>query len=744
MILKLYNKHAPDAVKDPYAPTHWKEKVLYTFVFISVPAGLALMVLGMPGNIRNEYWIVSAAAVICYLGCFFVFFLPRIRFEFRAITACVLIYLLGISLILDANPFLASREYLFSFSIIASILLGWSGAIVSIAINLITWIVVGWLIQVGFWQELSNLKAPLLSWHLVAMDLVFINISTTILITLFFIRIEQSEKSAKNYSQLMIKEGEKLAETNRKLASEIEDRKAMAVALQESEERYRTILESIKDAYFEVDMDGNLTFFNQALCTFLGYSQEELIGSNYKSFVPQEYSDQIFRHFAQVYRGAEADHTFDLDLFTKDNQVITLSLLVSLLMNGSGSPVGFRGIGRDITQHRVMENQLRHAQKMEAVGTLAGGVAHDLNNILSGIVSYPELLLMEMAKSNPMHKALTTIKSSGEKAVAIVQDLLTLARRGVAVKEVVNLNLIIREYLGSTEFLRLKSFSPDVTVETDLAHDIPNITGSPVHLSKTVMNLVSNAAEAITGAGSVFITTRSQHLKATVGKYGILDEGDYVVMTILDTGEGIASEDIDKIFEPFFTKKVMGRSGTGLGMAVVWGTVKDHGGQIEVKSKAGEGTTFTVYFPATAKVEAVKMDRPPIERFQGKGETVLVVDDVETQREIAVVMLEKLGYEAAAVDSGEAAVEYLKTNRVDILLLDMIMNPGISGLETYKRILEIHPNQKAVIASGYTETDQVRSAQRLGAGRYIRKPYSIEILGSALRETLTGTGQTTS
>lgn len=738
LLLKFYRKYAPEAVKDEQHPMHWKEKLLYSFVFVSVPAGLYLLVFGMPGNIDYEYWGVMIVGGICYLGCLLLFFFPRARYELRAIAACLLVYLLGLALILDINPFLASREYLFAFSIIASILLGWPGAIISILINVATWIGVGWLIYVGYWEELGPVADALRSWHLVFMDLVFINVSITTLITLVFMRIEKSEKAAKRFAQISFDKSEKLTETNKRLAMEIEDRKAVTMALQESEEKYRTILENIKDAYFEVDLRGNLIFFNQALCTLLGYTQIELLGSNYRTYVSQEYSNRLVEHFFKVYRNGEAIPTLDVEIITRGNQVITLSLLVSPLTDGGGRIIGFRGLGRDITQQRAMETQLRHAQKMKAVGTLAGGVAHDLNNILSGIVNYPELLLMEMPQTNPMHKALTTIKSSGEKAVAIVQDLLTLARRGVAVKDVVNLNTIILEYLQSYEFRALQAQHAEVVVQTNLDEALPNVTGSSVHLSKTVMNMVANAAEAIDGPGILFISTCSQFMEATIGNYGSLAEGEYVVLTIGDTGSGIATEDLDKIFEPFFTKKVMGRSGTGLGMAVVWGTVKDHGGHIEVESTKGEGTTFTIYLPTTPEPAKTHVVQRSIDRLTGHGETVLVVDDVDTQREIAQVMLEKLGYKPTAVASGEAAVQYLQTNQVDLLVLDMIMSPGIGGLETYQRILDIHPNQKAVLASGYTETEQVREAQRLGAGRYLRKPYSLEQLGLAIRLTLEG------
>ncbi|MEE8479898.1 MAG: response regulator [Desulfobacterales bacterium] len=209
-----------------------------------------------------------------------------------------------------------------------------------------------------------------------------------------------------------------------------------------------------------------------------------------------------------------------------------------------------------------------------------------------------------------------------------------------------------------------------------------------------------------------------------------------MTVTVSDNGLGICKEDMDRIFEPFYTKKVMGRSGTGLGMAVVWGTVKDHKGYIEAESSEGKGTTFTLYFPVTREEIVTEKPLRSIEEYMGKGESILIVDDVEEQREIASEMLKKLGYAATTVSSGKEAVGYLKYNSSDLLVLDMIMDPGIDGLETYKRIIEIHPNQKAIIASGYSETDRVKEAQRLGAGEYIKKPYTLEKIGLAVREEL--------
>jgi len=384
-----------------------------------------------------------------------------------------------------------------------------------------------------------------------------------------------------------------------------------------------------------------------------------------------------------------------------------------------------------------LEERLARSQKMEALGLLAGGVAHDLNNVLSGIVSYPDLILMDLNEDDPLRKSIATIKNSGQKAAAIVQDLLTLARRGVTNTEVLNFNdNIIYEYLRSPEHEKLKTYYPHIHIDTHLETDLMNIKGSPVHLRKTLMNLVSNAAEAQPKDGKIAIYTRNQYIDSPVKGYDNVQEGDYIVLKIEDNGAGIAHEDLNKIFEPFYTKKIMGRSGTGLGMAVVWGTVQDHRGYIQVESAEGKGTTIELYFPITR--EGIKKEEVlvPVESYRGSGELILVVDDVKEQREIATHILTKLGYSVTSVSSGIEAIEYIKQNLVDMVVLDMIMDPGIDGLDTYKEIVKISSGQKAIIASGFAENERVKKAQRLGAGQYIKKPYTLEKIGLAIKHEL--------
>jgi CheY-like chemotaxis protein len=327
------------------------------------------------------------------------------------------------------------------------------------------------------------------------------------------------------------------------------------------------------------------------------------------------------------------------------------------------------------------------------------------------------------------------MQKSGQRAAAIVEDLLTVARGVATAKEPLNLNDLICDYLHSPEFQELKQFHPKVTFKTNFDSGLLNISGSHIHIRKAVMNLVSNASEAIENRGNVTISTMNRYIDKPLRGYDDVDRGEYVVLSVSDDGSGISSNDFERIFEPFYTKKVMGRSGTGLGLAVAWNVVQDHKGTIGVTTDEN-GTTFELFFPITRRKISAEDFTITIEGFKGNGETILVVDDVESQRDISCKMLETLGYRTKDVSSGEEAVEYLKENTVDLIFLDMIMDPGINGRETYWRIKNIHPNQKAIIVSGFAETDEVKETQKLGAGKYIKKPLTLEKLGLVIQEEL--------
>lgn len=507
-------------------------------------------------------------------------------------------------------------------------------------------------------------------------------------------------------------------------------------------DNYRLLFEAAPDGVEVLDARGNIIDCNETQEKLIGYSREQLTGTHTSEYFSEGSRMSYLKKSSLSDKGYQEN---ELELVSATGGIIPVIRKEKAITDEEGNMIGAVIYNQDISarkkaeeERNKLEARLQRAQKMEALGTLAGGVAHDLNNILSGLVSYPELLLIQVPEDSPLRKSLETIQRSGEKASAIVQDLLTLARRGIVHTQIININDILQDHFRSPEHEKLRLFHPHLEFRISMDDSLLNIMGSPVHLSKTIMNLISNAAEATVEKGTIRITTKNCYIDKPILGFDTVKEGEYAALTISDTGIGISQDNVERIFEPFYSKKVMGRSGTGLGMAVVWGTVKDHNGYIDVHTIEGEGTTFTLYFPVTREDIVRNKPKLSIEDYKGKNESVLVVDDVEEQREIAFVMLTRLGYQVSVASSGEEAVEYLKDNDTDIVVLDMIMDPGMDGLDTYRRILEIRPGQKAVITSGFSETQRVREAQHLGARRYIKKPYLLETIGIAIRNELDG------
>lgn len=545
---------------------------------------------------------------------------------------------------------------------------------------------------------------------------------------------EENETSLANYFEIY-------SHMERKVEERTQEIKKFQKALEQKGKELEMMLDVSPAMIFYKDVEQRFIRVNKKFAKTIGMRINEIIGKKHNELFPKNKDYGLKKDLEVIITGKRLLNKKEFFETRKGRRKILIDRIPYKDINRK--VIGLIGFALDITdieraekEKKKLEKQLQQAQKMEAIGTLAGGVAHDLNNVLSGLVSYPELILIDLPEESHLRKPVVTIQKSGLKAAAIVQDLLTLARRGVSVTEVVDLNDIIHDYLGSPEHERLKSFHPHVQIETNLQTDLLNILGSLVHLSKTVMNLVSNAAEAMPDGGKISITTENRYIDKPISGYDDVEEGEYIVLIVSDTGIGMSPEDMERIFEPFYTKKVMGRSGTGLGMAVVWGTVKDHKGYIDMQSSIGEGTTFTLYFPVTRNELSKNESLLSMEDYIGKGESILVVDDVVEQRDLASVMLRKLGYSVTTVSSGEEAVEYIKDNSVDLLILDMIMDPGMDGLETYKKILEYNLVQKTIIVSGFSETDRVKEAQRLGAGTYVKKPFLLEKIGIAVRDEL--------
>lgn len=531
----------------------------------------------------------------------------------------------------------------------------------------------------------------------------------------------------------LLKEIEKLRAANRELQEKNE-------RLHQVYDRFVAVLNGI-DAYIHVTdtRDYTILFGNNSAKNLFG---TEIEGQICYEALRQESGPCLFCKIPRLLAAtSEADRVLNWESF---NPLTGKWFFNSeRIVDWPESPRALLTVGTDITavkkaeeEKQLLAQRLHQAQKMEAIGVLAGSIAHDLNNILSGVVSYPDLLLAKTTADDPMRKALETIRAAGNKGVKIVQDLLTLSRKGMRVEEPVSLGQLLAEYLESPECQEIMRRHERVEIVAPDHWEPLLIKGSPVHLSNVLMNLVNNAAEAMPDGGIISIRLGQAEFTEQPPGFTAWRPGPYGRITVSDTGTGIAAEHLERIFEPFFSLKQAGSSGTGLGLAVVWGTVTDHRGYIEIETAPGAGTSFHIYLP-TAVWEKQAEPRAEEPVLMGEGQSILVVDDDEHQRQIASEMLAHLGYRVTVAESGEKAIRHLRENPVELVILDMLM-PGMDGLETYRKICGFRPGQKAIIVSGYSRSERVKEAQELGVGRYLQKPYTLAKIGKTVFDTLAG------
>ncbi len=519
---------------------------------------------------------------------------------------------------------------------------------------------------------------------------------------------------------------------------DITERKAAEEDLKISKSRATALLEAVPDMVFRMNGEGIYLDYKADPSDLYAQPVEGIIGKNNRDLVPPALADLVDQNLKIVLESGKMQ-TFEYQLPMPEKG--WLDFEARMVKSGENEVTT---IIRNITERKTaanetakLEKQLNQAKRMESIGLMAGGVAHDLNNILSGIVGYPELILKTIPEGSELRKQIEAIQASGLRAAAVVEDLLTIARGAASARTTCSLDSLVLEYLDSLEYSKVKSFHPNVIVEHQFTAAQANILCSPVHIKKCIMNLVTNGVEAIQGAGTVTVTTRNSSIDNGTASEKNMPPGEYVVLEIRDNGPGIAKDSLEYIFEPFYSGKAMDRSGTGLGLTVVWNTVQDHQGKIFVESSSN-GTCFQLYFPlSNEKVEVINNETAK-DRSTVNNEHILVVDDVELLRDLAGQMLESLGYKASSVASGEEAVEFIKDNQVDVIVLDMLMDPGMNGCETYKKMIRINPDQKAIIASGFSESDDVRETLALGASGFIKKPYTIEEIGLAVKMALEG------
>ncbi|MCK5100522.1 MAG: PAS domain S-box protein [Desulfobacteraceae bacterium] len=509
-----------------------------------------------------------------------------------------------------------------------------------------------------------------------------------------------------------------------------------------SEKKYQSILENMDEGYFEVDLNGNLLFFNDSTCRILGYPREELIGINYKAYQTKESVPLVFNVYSRLYKKKSGRDFVEYDIITKNGKKKSIDTSITLLCDDDGNPVGFSGLARDITERKEAEKkqkqleiQILQAQKLEAIGHLAGGIAHDFNNILTAISGNTKLLMMDKkALPEKSWKHLTNILRAGDRAATLINQVLTFSRQTEETLYPVRFDLILKEAI---RFIRsTTSTSIDINTNIKINTKKHHVLADSTQIHQVIMNLCTNAKYALESqnTGTIDISLSPVELNNFTGIAGNLLHGTFFELNISDTGQGMAPEVLAKIFNPFYTTKSQDK-GTGLGLSTVHGIVKSCGGDIHVKSEVGKGTTFKVYFPITDKA-AYKKEAVSIDRVQGQG-NILLLDDESWITEPFGELFSDYGYNVDVYNSSEKALTAVKDNskHYNVVITDFQM-PQMNGLEFAEKVKNINKDIAIIICSGDLSSIPEKKAKELKLHAMVQKPFDDDKLAQIIQEAI--------
>jgi PAS domain S-box-containing protein len=519
------------------------------------------------------------------------------------------------------------------------------------------------------------------------------------------------------------------------IAEDITDRKQADMALRESEERFRELAELMPETIFEMDLDGNLTYVNRNAFNYFGYTRSDLKNGlkNLDMLIPKD-RERAAENTAKILEG-EKTGINEYTALRKDGSTFPVMVHSAPIIR-QGQPAGLRGFIIDITDRKKAEEerhklevQFQQAQRFEALGTLAGGIAHDFNNLLMNIQGNTSLMLCEIKKSHPYYNMLKNIEKQVKSGAQLTRQMLGYARKGKFNVKAIELNKVVNE--SAETFGRTRK---EITIQRDFADELYAVEADRGQIEQVLLNLYVNAADAMPGGGLLQLKTRNvSHSNIKSDQYKP-QPGNYVQLTISDSGIGMDQHTLEHIFDPFFTTKEMGR-GTGLGLASVYGIIKSHDGYIDVTSEKGQGTTFTIFLPATHKSVEDQVGAAA-ELIRGNG-TLLVVDDEALVLDVAANMLEKLGYTALKAQNGNDAVNIFKAHKDEIkmVVLDIIM-PNMGGSDVYDKIKMINPDVKVMLSSGYSVDGQAIELLERGCDGFLQKPFTMEELSGKVEQIL--------
>ena len=524
---------------------------------------------------------------------------------------------------------------------------------------------------------------------------------------------------------------------------DITDRRVAEEALKENEEKfrvlyeeskraegvYRSLINSSADAIAIYTLEGKPNYINPSFTEMFGWTLSEVKGRRIP-FVPESEMEATAAGINHVVKEGKPSQGFETKRLTKNGDLIDISISASLYNNHEGKPAGMLVILRDISDTKRLQTQLHQAQKMEAIGTLAGGIAHDFNNLLMGIQGNASLMLLETDPETARYDRLKNIERQVEMGSKLTSQLLGYARKGRYEVKPTNLNKLI-EGLSET-FGRTRK---EIVIHKDLADNLSPVEVDEGQIEQVLLNLFVNASDAMAGGETLTLKTMNVNSNDMGGDQYKPKQGNYILLSVADTGTGMDKETMDKIFDPFFTTKEMGR-GTGLGLASAYGIIKGHSGYIDVESRKGHGSTFKIYLPASTS--EVRDQRPEVSEDVRHGDgTILLVDDEEIVLTVGQELLEALGYEVLTARGGREAIEKFKDkkDKISLIILDMIM-PDMGGGETYDILKEIDKDISVILSSGYSIEGKATEIMNRGCNGFLQKPFKLSQLSQSIKDVL--------
>ncbi len=716
---------------------YWRIRILFAILF----TGLLLSLIGFVPLfffvLKYKLWGLAIFEGIAWLIGISLLLAPRIRYEIRATITLLMFYLMGLGIIFSVGPVSGGSAWLFTFAVLAGVLLGTRTAIMALIVNTITIVVIGQLVSEGVFGQNLALFSSIEAIIAAGSSFILLNTIASLSLTVLVKGLVSTLQKESSLISTLKKEQSYLIAATEELELEIEERKRAEAEARENAKRYRLLADNATDIIWTANMNLKFTYVSPSVERIQGYTPEEALCIPFEDFMPPESIDKIMNIFSEELeiessqqKNRDRTRTMDLKIYHKNSSTMWVEIKTSFLRGEDHNLVGIIGITRDITNRKRLEAQLRQAHKMESISTLAGGIAHQFNNALVGITGSIELLKMDMLVDISGNKSLSHMENSAFRMVSLTNQLLAYARGGKYHPKII----FPSTFLSDTIPILESTLNPGIRIETDFPENVSPVKADPTQLQMILSSIVSNACDAMDKTGRIRISAMDKKVGSELSKQDPeWKPGLYVCLKVEDNGKGMDEEVREKIFEPFFSTKFQGR---GLGMAAVYGIVKNHGGWISVDSEPCKGTVVSIFLPPAKTEKRDSEKRSGIKSLKDTG-TVLLIDDEEQVMEITRRQLEMLGYHVLAAKSGQEAVKISEkyAGQIHVAILDIVM-PGMGGKQTYPLIKKARPGMKVIVCSGYSIDGPARELMNAGADCFIQKPLSIKSLSEKLREVL--------